>query len=141
MKEFARSALTRAGQVVLRQLERRQETLRQQVVKRLDRLDERVEQALAQAQQNAALLAASRRGPARGVVTRGKALPRSADALPEPVAPVPTFALSHDIEALTACPACGSERFTLVAEFNRFLTSGQAPDTCASRYDYSLCHG
>ena len=141
MKEFARRALTRAGQVVLHQFERRQETLRQQLVKRLDRLDERVDKALAQAQQNAALLSGSRgRGSVR-TATRGGPLPRHASELAAPAAPLATGGLSSETETLDACPCCGAAEFTLVSEYNRFLTSAHAPDACASHYNYSLCHG
>src|SRR6185436_632377 len=140
MRQFARRALTRAGQLVLNPLERRQEDLRRQLIKRLDRLDERVDKALAQGQQNAALLAGGRgRGSVRGA-TRGGVLPRLASELSVPVRPAGTVGLSTEIETLAACPCCGSDEFTLVSEYNRFLTSEQPPDACASRYDYSLCH-
>ena len=138
MKQLARRALTRAGQVVFEQLERRQETLRQQLVKRLDRLDERVDRAIAQAEQNAALL--SSRGRRVTAATRGRALPRLSSELTEPVPPPPSQGFAHDTTTLDACPCCGGEEFTLVSEFNRFLTSQHAPDACASRYHYSLCH-
>jgi SAM-dependent methyltransferase len=137
MKQFARRALTRAGQLVLHPLERRQEALRQQLVKRLDRLDERVERAITQAEQNAALL--SSRGTRVHTAPRGRALPRLASELAEPFHPPVSSSLSHEISALIACPCCGHDVFSLVSEYNRFLTSGEAPDRCASRYDYSLC--
>ena len=140
MKQFARRALTRAGQLVLAPLERRQEALRQQLVKRLDRLDERVERALVQAQQNASLLAGGRNGHTARPATRGGSLPRLASELSEPVRPSRTTGISGETATLAACPGCGSDGFTLVSEFNRFLTSAQGPDACASRYDYSLCH-
>ena len=140
MKQFARRALTRAGQLVLAPLERRQETLRQQLVKRLDRLDERVERAIDQAQQNAALLAGGSARRNGRVATRGGSLPRLATELADPVRPSGSPGLSTETTTLGACPCCGCAEFTLVSEFNRFLTSGQAPDACASRYDYSLCH-
>ena len=141
MKQLARRALMRAGQFVLHPLERRQEALRQQLVKRLDRLDERVERALSQAQENAALLSARGRGGRQRAAARGEALPRTAAELPELPAPVFTGGLTHEIESLTACPACHHETFSLVAEYNRFLMRSDAPDACAARYDYSLCHG
>ena len=125
----------------MHQLERRQETLRQQLVKRLDRLDERVERALDQAQQNAALLAGGRPGRAARPATRGGSLPRLASELSEPARPSRRLDISAETATLAACPCCGSDGFTLVSEFNRFLTSGHAPDPCASHYDYSLCHG
>ena len=140
MKQFARRALTRAGQLVLAPLERRQETLRQQLVKRLDRLDERVERAIGQAQQNAALLARGNGHRNGRAATRGGSLPRLATEITAPVRPSGSPGLSTETTTLSACPCCGGEDFTLVSEFNRFLTSGQAPDACASRYNYSLCH-
>jgi len=140
MKHFARRALTRAGQLLLHPLERRQETLRQQLVKRLDRLDERVERAIEQSQQNAALLAGGRQRRTGTTATRGGALPRLAGEITDPVRPSESPGLSTETLTLSACPCCGCDTFTLVSEFNRFLTSGQAPDACASRYDYSLCH-
>ena len=120
--------------------ERRQEDLRRQLVKRLDRLDERVDKALAQAQQNAALLAGGRARRSKRTATRGGALPRLASELSVPVPPAGTAGISTEIQTLAACPCCGSDDFTLVSEYNRFLTSAQAPDACASRYNYSLCH-
>ena len=132
--------LERAGQIVLHPLERRQEALRQQLVKRLDRLDERVERALVQAQQNAALFSGSRGPRAARTSTRGSVLPRVASALPDPAVPAASPDISGETTTLTACACCGSTEFTQVSEFNRFLTTAQAPDACASRYDYSLCH-
>ena len=140
MRQLARRALTRAGRIVFEQLERRQETLRQQLVKRLDRLDERVERALVQARQNTALLSNGRgRRPARAG-TRGGVLPRLGSELPAPQPPAGNLAISSETVALMACPCCASGEFTRVSEFNRFLTSEWAPDAGASRYDYSLCH-
>jgi SAM-dependent methyltransferase len=140
MKQFARRVLQRAGQLVLDPLERRHDALRQQLVKRLDRLDERVDQALRQAQQNAALLAGGRGRRTAAAGPRGSALPRLASELPEP-ARLPEHAdISGETATLDACPCCGCGEFTEVSEFNRFLTSEQAPDACASRYHYSLCH-
>jgi SAM-dependent methyltransferase len=56
------------------------------------------------------------------------------------VPPAGTAGISTETETLATCPCCGSDDFTLVSEYNRFLTSEQAPDACASRYNYSLCH-
>jgi len=140
MRQFARRALTRAGQLVLHPLERRHEDLRRQLLKRLDRLDERVDRALAQAQHNAALLAGGPGGRSRRTPARGGALPRLASELSVPVPPAATAGISTETETLAACPCCGGDEFTLVSEYNRFLTSEQPPDACASRYDYSLCH-
>jgi len=142
MRQFARRALTRAGQLLLDPVERRQDTLRQQLVKRLDRLDERVERALVQAQQNTALLA-NGRGPrsSRAGATRGGTLPRQASELAPATIASNGHALGGEIETLDQCPCCGAGAFTPVCEFNRFLTSEPAPDAAAARYDYSLCHG
>jgi len=125
---------------VLHPLERRHEDLRRQLVKRLDRLDERVDRALAQAQHNAALLAGGPGGRSRRTPARGGALPRLASELSVPVPPAAPAGISTETETLAACPCCGGDEFTLVSEYNRFLTSEQPPDACASRYDYSLCH-
>src|SRR6187399_1959393 len=100
MRQFARRALTRAGQLVLHPLERRQDDLRRQLVKRLDRLDERVDRALAQAQHNAALLAEGRGRRSRRAAIRGSALPRLASELSVPTPPVGTAGISSETETL-----------------------------------------
>jgi len=99
-----------------------------------------VDRALAQAQHNAALLAGGPGGRSRRTPARGGALPRLASELSVPVPPAATAGISTETETLAACPCCGGDEFTLVSEYNRFLTSEQPPDACASRYDYSLCH-
>src|SRR5262245_29919800 len=119
MRRLARRALTRAGQFLLNPLERKHDALRQQLVKRLDRLDERVERALVEARQNAALLAGSRADRTARPTTRGGSLPREAGDLIDPIQATNGHGLSHETVTLTACPCCACGEFTLVSEFNR----------------------
>ena len=152
MKDLLRRVLHRATGALLRPLEDQARAQQRDLIARLERLEKRMDSALAKGQADARLLAAridaggSR--PPRRLGAR-VAIPASSvssgtnpvdtvdkslrgDPAPTPVPP--------DLIELGACSVCGHGEWTPVCEYNRFLLSGQAPDAAAARADYALCH-
>jgi SAM-dependent methyltransferase len=141
MKKFVRRVTARARQALLKRLEDQSADQHQQLVSKFERLEKRIDAALAKGQAEARLLASrldaqidSRRGRRLGA-----RVPQHRHELPdEPAEHSP--AAPQDICELTACSVCGHGEWTPVCEFNRFLLTAVAPDEHAMRANYALCH-
>jgi SAM-dependent methyltransferase len=146
----------RATRGLLRPLEEQSRAQQRELMARLERLEKRMDSALAKGQAEARLLAAridtgggkpARRLGAKVSTPNGPPQggphddsPASASA---PGATADRKAGHYDLKdivELTACSVCGHAEWTDVCEYNRFLLSGVAPDDQASRADYALCH-
>jgi hypothetical protein len=143
MKGFLRRQIEQVMRAVLKPLDERADAQHQRVIASIERLEKRMDAALARGQAEARLLASRFEGqPAAGRVRRlGARIPQHAHELPAASAPRTAEAIPTDrIVELTACSVCGHDAFTPVCEFNRFLLSEVAPDAAAMRADYALCH-
>jgi len=144
MKSLVRRVFNRATGALLRPLEEQSRARQRELIARIERLEKRMDAALAKGQAEARLLAArldanggGRAKPARRLGT--KISPPSTSASADPSPPHPATAPA-DVVELTSCSACGHPEWTAVCEYNRFLLSGTAPDEAAARADYALCH-
>jgi SAM-dependent methyltransferase len=151
MKDFLRRRTERVLRALLKPLEERADAQHQRLVAKVERLEKRMDAALAKGRAEARLLASrfeaqqpdglstgSRRGGSRRL---GARIPQHAHDLERPSEPhiaqgIPT---DRTIE-LTACSVCGHDAYTPVCEFNRFFLSETAPDAASTRADYALCH-
>jgi hypothetical protein len=128
---------------LLKPLEERAEAQHQRLVSKIDRLEKRVDVALAKSQAEARLLASRFEGETRTGRRRrlGARIPHHAHELETPPEPHVGRGIPTDrIIELTACSVCEHDAFTPVCEFNRFFLSETAPDGAAMRADYALCH-
>jgi SAM-dependent methyltransferase len=143
MKDVLRRSTQRVMRALLRSFEERADAQHQRLVSKIERLERRLDAAMAKSQAEARLLAARLDRPADP--TRGRRLgarvPQHAHELQTPVPPRIGEAIPTDgIVELAACGVCGHQTFTPVCEFNRFVLSETAPDEQAVRADYALCH-
>jgi SAM-dependent methyltransferase len=146
---FLRAAIERVTRALLKPVDDRSRAQHQQLISRLERLEKRMDSALAKGQAEARLLAArldarsamaGPDGPAlRDRRRLGARIPQQRHEVGD--APVrPSDSIPTDIAELSACSVCGHTAWTPVCEFNRFLLMDTAPDDEAMRADYSLCH-
>jgi SAM-dependent methyltransferase len=144
MRDILRRVLHRATGALFRPLDDQSRARQRELLTRLERLEKRMDSALAKGQAEARLLAAridARPDTAGRAARLGATIPMhgsdvasAALSRPDP-GPIPA-----DIVTLTACSVCGHGEWTPVCEFNRFLLSGSPPDEAAMRADYALCH-
>jgi SAM-dependent methyltransferase len=141
MKQFVRRALTRAARALFQPLEEESATRHQQLVSRFERLEKRMDAALARGQAEARLLASRIEGNAGAQRRRrlGARIPLHGDELSATPAES-TPSVPSDVIDLTACSVCGHTEWTPVCEFNRFLLMEAAPDEPATHADYCICH-
>jgi len=143
MKDVLRRGAERVMRSLLKPLEDRTDAQHQRLVAKIERLEKRMDAALAKGQAEARLLASRYEGqavPGRGR-RLGARIPQHAHELPAPSGPEAGQAIPSDsIITLTACSVCGHDAFTPVCEFNRFLLSEAVPDAAAMRADYAICH-
>jgi len=151
MKDFLRSRTERLMRALLKPLEERADAQHQRLVSKIERLEKRMDAALAKGQAEARLLASRLGGQHTGGASTGAGrsraprlgarIPQHAHELETPSAPHTSEGIPADrIVELTACSVCGHDAFTPVCEFNRFFLSETAPDAAAMRADYALCH-
>jgi SAM-dependent methyltransferase len=142
MKDLLRRSTERVVRALLRSLEKRMDAQHQRLVGKIERLEKRMDAAIAKGQAEARLLASRVEGHRTTRRTRlGARIPQHAHELQPPSAPQATDAISTDrIDELRVCSVCGHEAYTPVCEFNRFLLSESAPDAHAMRADYAVCH-
>jgi SAM-dependent methyltransferase len=146
MKDFLRRGTERVMRALLKPLEERAEAQHQRLVSKIERLEKRMDAALAKGQAEARLLASrveGQTGSTRSGLRRrlGGRIPQHAHELETPSETQTGEAIPADrIIELTACSACGHNTFTPVCEYNRFFLSETAPDAAAMRADYALCH-
>jgi SAM-dependent methyltransferase len=143
MKEFLRRRTERVMRALLRPLEERGEAQHERLIARIERLEKRMDAALAKGQAETRLLASRFEGEAASGRARrlGARIPQQAQELAPPSEPLTGHAIpTASIIELTACSVCGHGAFTPVCEFNRFLLSEAVPDAAAMRADYALCH-
>jgi SAM-dependent methyltransferase len=143
MKDFLRRGAERVMRALLKPLADRTDAQHERLVARIERLEKRMDAALAKSQAEARLLASRFEDQAvPGRVRRlGARIPQHAgdlEARSEP--PTGQEIPSERIIELTACSVCRHDAFTPVCEFNRFLLSETAPDAASMRADYALCH-
>jgi len=143
MKGLIRRGAERVARVLFRPLEERVQSQHKRLIGKLDRLEKRVDAAIARGQAEARLLASRLDGRAATARPRrhGARIPRQRDELPPAAERRTTAGIPAErIVELQACSVCGSGAFTPVCEFNRFLLSETVPDLDAMRADYALCH-
>jgi SAM-dependent methyltransferase len=147
MKDFLRRETERLLRALLKPLEERADAQHQRLVAKIERLEKRLDAAMAKGQAEARLLASRFEGqtsatsPVRRRRRLGARIPQDALELDTPSEPHSGHGIPSDrIVELTACSVCGHDAFTRVCEFNRFFLSETAPDAAATRADYSLCH-
>lgn len=146
MKELLRRSTERVARALLRSLEERMEAQHQRLAGKIERLEKRMDAAMARGQAEARLLASRLEGQAAGrsggrTHRLGARVPQHAHELPPPSGPQTGQAIPVDsIAELRVCSVCGHDGFTPVCEFNRFLVSETTPDAEAIRADYALCH-
>jgi SAM-dependent methyltransferase len=147
MKNLFRRSTERLVRALLRSLEERMDAQHQRLAGKIERLEKRMDAAMAKGQAEARLLASRFEGQAasprsgRGVQRLGARIPQHAHELQAPSEAQTGQAIPTDsIIELHACSVCGHEAFTGVCEFNRFFLSETAPDAQAIRADYALCH-
>jgi SAM-dependent methyltransferase len=141
MRAIFRRGLRRVTRVLLKPLEDRADALHQQLLSRFERLEKRMDSAVAKSQAEARLLAA--RIGAQPVAPRGRRLGGRIPQHAHELAGAPARTLEHappDLLRLSACSVCGHDQWTEVCEYNRFLLSGTAPDEEAMQANYALCH-
>jgi SAM-dependent methyltransferase len=143
MRALLRRVMHRATGALLRPLEEQARAQQRELMARLERLEKRMDSALAKGQAEARLLAAridtGSAKPARRLGAKISSVDEPRGLKPALYETIPPT-LSKDIVELTACSVCGHAEWTGVCEYNRFLLSGVAPDDEASRADYALCH-
>jgi hypothetical protein len=143
MKSLLRRGTERVVRALLRPVEERMDSQHQRLSGKIERLEKRMDAAMAKGQAEARLLASRFEGQVAPGRTRrlGTRIPQHAHELDVPSAPQTGAAIPTDrIVELAACSVCGHEAFTAVCEFNRFLLSQNVPDAQALRADYALCH-
>ena len=143
MKNVLRRSTQRVMRALLRSFEERTDAQHQRLVDKIERLEKRLDAAMARSQADARLLASRFNGPTDLTRTRrlGASIPRDAHELEAPSPPQTGEAIPTDsIDELVTCSVCGHPAFTPVCEFNRFVLSETAPDEQAIRADYVLCH-
>jgi SAM-dependent methyltransferase len=143
MKNVLRRSTERVMRALLRSFEERLDGQHQRLVGKIERLEKRMDAAIAKSQAEARLLASRFEGDAATGRRRrlGSRIPQHAQELATPSEQQSSEAVPSDsIVELTACSVCGHQAFTPVCEFNRFLLSESAPDAQAIRADYALCH-
>jgi SAM-dependent methyltransferase len=146
MKNVLRRSTERIMRALLRSFEERADAQHQRLVGKIERLEKRMDAAMAKSQAEARLLAS--RFEDQGLRTKGQGprrlgarVPQHAHELEPPAQPQTGEAIPTDsITELPACSVCGHQTFTPVSEFNRFLLSETAPDARTIRADYALCH-
>ncbi|HKE86267.1 MAG TPA: methyltransferase domain-containing protein [Vicinamibacterales bacterium] len=140
MKDLLRRVLHRATTALLRPLEDQARARQRELIGRIERLEKRVDSALAKGQAESRLLAARiDAGRARPSKLSRRLVARAASRVDrvDGVDAHPIF--PQDVATLTACSVCGHREWTAVCEYNRFLLI-DAPDEEAVRADYALCH-
>jgi hypothetical protein len=143
MKNLIRRSTERVMRALLTPLEARMDAQHQRLAGKIERLEKRMDAAMAKGQADARMLASRFEGQGDPGRPRrlGARIPRHAHELEAPTEAQTTDAIPTDsILELRACSVCGTEKFTAVCEFNRFLLSETAPDAHAIRADYALCH-
>jgi len=143
MKSLLRRSTERVVRALLSSLEERMDVQHQRLAGKIERLEKRMDAAMARGQAEARLLASRAEGQsAPGRARRlGARIPQHAHELQPPSEPQTGQTIPTDrIVELRACSVCGHDVFTGVCEFNRFLLSETAPDADAIRADYALCH-
>ena len=128
---------------LLRPLETRMDAQHQRLGSKIERLEKRLDAAMAKGQAEARLLASRLEGHAATGRTRrlGARIPQHAHELSAPIEPQTSDAIPAErIVDLRECSVCSHDQFTAVCEFNRFFLSETAPDALATRSDYALCH-
>ena len=131
---------------LLQSFEERADAQHQRLMGKIERLEKRVDAAMAKSQAEARLLATrfedrALRTKDQGPRRLGARVAQHAHELEPPSQPQTAEAIPTDsIAELPACSVCGHRTFTPVCEFNRFLLSETAPDARAIRADYALCH-
>jgi SAM-dependent methyltransferase len=142
MKTLVRRAMERATRVLLKRLDDRADSRHKQLVSKLERLEKRMDAALAKGQAEARLLAARVDAQTAEPRTRrlGARIPQHSHELASRSAAPAAQPIPGGIAELTSCSVCGHNQWTPVCEFNRFLVIDAAPDAEAMRADYSLCH-
>jgi len=148
MKNVLRRSTQRVMRALMRSFEERADAQHQRLVGKIERLETRMDAAIAKGQAEARLLASrfEDQGPRtqdHGPRARrlGARVPQHAHELGAPSALQTGETIPTDsIVELAACSVCGHQTFTPVCEFNRFLLSEIAPDAQAIRADYALCH-
>jgi SAM-dependent methyltransferase len=153
--------LRRVVRALLQPLEERADSQHQKLVAKIERLEKRMDAALAKGQAEARLLAsrfspplspgltpAPSPGPTPAPSPGVSARPRLGGRIPQHAHELETASLpktgeaipTESISELAACSVCGHNAFTAVCEFNRFFLSETTPDAQAMRADYALCH-
>jgi hypothetical protein len=150
MKNVLRRSTQRVMRALLRSLEERADAQHQRLVGKIERLEKRLDAAMARSQAEARLLASrfedraprtKDQGPPLGRPRLGARVPGHAHELESPLSPQIGESIPTDgIVELATCSVCGHPAFTPVCEFNRFVLSETAPDEQAIRADYVLCH-
>jgi len=143
MKNLLRRSTERVMRALLRSVEARMDAQHQRLGGKIDRLEKRLDAAMAKGQAEARLLASRLEGHAAPGRTRrlGARIPQHAHELQAPTEPQASDAIPADsIVDLRECSVCGHDASTAVCEFNRFLLSETAPDASAICADYALCH-
>jgi SAM-dependent methyltransferase len=143
MRDFLRRGTERVMRALLKPLEDRADAQHQRLVTKIERLEKRMDAAVAKGQAEARLLASRVDGQASASPKRrlGSRIPQHAHELdvPSPTQPGQGIPTDSTLE-LSACSVCGHDVFTPVCEFNRFFLFEAAPDAAAMRADYALCH-
>jgi hypothetical protein len=143
MKNLLRRSTERMTRALLRPLEERMDAQHQRLGSKIERLEKRLNAAMAKGQAEARLLASRLEGHATAGRPRrlGARIPQHAHELDAPGEPQTSDAIPAErIVDLRECSVCGHDRSTAVCEYNRFLLSETAPDALATRSDYALCH-
>jgi SAM-dependent methyltransferase len=143
MKGVLRDGIERVMRSLLTPFEERVERQHQRLVAKIERLEKRVDAAMAKGHAEARLLASRLDKDVASAKSRrlGGRVPLHAHELAAPSADASNQGIPAErIIELTACSVCGHESFTQVCEFNRFFLSESAPDAAATRADYALCH-
>jgi hypothetical protein len=142
MKKLVRRVSDRVTRALLKPLEERAVEQQRQLVSKFDRLEKRVDSALAKGQAETRLLAARFGGQLASNSGRrlGARIPQHAHELASLAIPVASLPIPGSIAELTACTVCGGDVSSPVCEFNRFVVMDDAPDAEAMRADYALCH-
>jgi SAM-dependent methyltransferase len=151
MKNVLRRSTERVMRALLRSFEERADAQHQRLLGKIERLEKRMDSAMAKSQAEARLLASrfedqapstKHQGPTSARAPRlGTRVPQHSHELAAPSQPQIGEAIPTDsIVDLVACSVCGHQVFTGVCEFNRFFLSETAPDAQAMRADYALCH-
>src|SRR5262245_16977285 len=131
MRDLLRRVLHRATGALLRPLEDQARAQQRELIARLERLEKRMDSALAKGQAEARLLAAridaGGAKPARRLGARVPGGPARSGNRDDGPAEAKRYA-GTDIVDVASCTVCGHAESTIVCEYNRFLLSGTAPD-------------